>query len=65
MDTKKYEVSEIDRKVDIEKKKTLLYIDTLKRMKGNPNIKNPQIEFTQFQKEAEKYYDFHIKSRVL
>jgi hypothetical protein len=43
---KKYEVSEIDRKIDLEKKKLLLYIDVLKYMKANPKIANAEKEFT-------------------
>ena len=40
IDMKKYLVSELDRKIDIEKKKALLYIDTLQKIKANPNIHN-------------------------
>ena len=48
MDMIKYLVSEQDRKIDIEKKKVLLYIDTLKRMKASPSIVNAEKEFNSF-----------------
>ena len=44
----KYLVSEQDRKIDIEKKKVLLYIDTLKRMKASTSIVNAEKEFNSF-----------------
>ena len=65
MEMHKYLVSELDRKFDIEKKKVLLYIDTLKSIKNNPSIKDAEKEFNSFKIQAELYYDFHIKSRIM
>jgi hypothetical protein len=48
METQKHWVSELDRKRDIERKKAILYMDTLKNIKANPSIKYIEKEFNSF-----------------
>ena len=45
---KNYEVSEIDRKIDLERKKIMLYQDMLEYMKANPKVVNAEKEFKLF-----------------